>query len=153
MTTANGESTPPPELCNALRAAADRLLSGTPLRSGGKLTILDLAQEAGIKRWLLTHKYRHQLKEKYQAEFAAVGSKSKPVKAAHDEIEQLRSELCDARTKTRDATELARAYALIIDQLAENLADVTAERDALKKAEPQRIERPARVGLHVSRQA
>ncbi|WP_426368613.1 hypothetical protein [Streptomyces sp. E-08] len=51
------EQDPPQELCLKLRAAADRLLAGTPLHSSGKLTILDLAEEAQVKRWLLTHKY------------------------------------------------------------------------------------------------
>ncbi|MBA0049612.1 hypothetical protein E0L36_01415 [Streptomyces sp. AJS327] len=35
------------------------LLAGIPLHFSGKLSILDLAEEAQIKRWLLTHKYLH----------------------------------------------------------------------------------------------
>ncbi|RPF39377.1 hypothetical protein EDD92_9631 [Streptomyces sp. TLI_185] len=34
-----------------------RLLVGTPLRFDGQLTIKSLAQEAGLKRNKLTHKY------------------------------------------------------------------------------------------------
>ncbi len=129
--TLNGEPTPPPELCDALRAAADRLLAGTPLRSDGKLTILGLAKEAGVKRWLLTHKYPLQLKEQYQAEFLNAQRKSKPVQDAEEQIERLRDELSKARKEKRNARELADAYALIIDQLATDLAAITAERDAV----------------------
>jgi len=109
MSGATGEPTPPPQLCDGLRAAADRLLGGTPLRSDGRLTILSLAQEAGVKRWLLTHKYPHQLKAKYQAEFKAAQHKSAPVQAADREIERLRGELSKARDDRRHYEQLTRA--------------------------------------------
>jgi ribonuclease BN (tRNA processing enzyme) len=60
--------------------AADRLLAGTPLHCSGKRTILDLAEEAQIKRWLLTHRYPNKLMAKYQAEFEAARHRSEPVK-------------------------------------------------------------------------
>lgn len=41
----------------AIRDAMTRLVEGKPLRSDGKLTIKSLANEAGVKRWLLTHKF------------------------------------------------------------------------------------------------
>lgn len=37
-----------------IEAAIDRLLAGMPLRSDGKLTIVSLAIEAGLKRHVLT---------------------------------------------------------------------------------------------------
>ena len=128
---AAGEPTPPAELCDRLRAAADRLLAGTPLHSDGKLTILSLAQEAGIKRWLLTHKHPHQLQAKYQAEFKAAQHKPAPVHAADREIERLRGELSKARDDRLHHEQLTRAYALIINQLTEELEATKAERDAL----------------------
>ena len=131
MSGAAGEPTPPAELCDRLRAAADRLLAGTPLHSDGKLTILSLAQEAGIKRWLLTHKHPHQLQAKYQAEFKAAQHKPAPVHAADREIERLRGELSKARDDGRHHEQLTRAYALIINQLTEELEATKAERDAL----------------------
>lgn len=152
MTDPSGEPTPPVDLCDTLRAAADRLLAGTPLRSDGKLTILSLAQEAGIKRWLLTHKYPRQLKEKYHAEFAAAGHKSAPAHAADQQITILRTELRTAREDNRSLTELNRTYAAIINQLAEDLATVTAERDALDIA-PEVTRLPApdqRHGRHAN---
>ncbi len=41
----------------AIKAATNRLIDGSPERSTGALTILQLAAEAGIKRWVLTHKH------------------------------------------------------------------------------------------------
>jgi hypothetical protein len=134
MTGQGGEPTPPADLCSKVRAAADRLLTGTPLRSDGKLTILNLAQEAGIKRWLLTHKYPRQLKDKYQAEFRAAGRKPAPVQAAEHKIDTLRHQLHQARDEKRQLTELNQTYAVIINQLSHDLDTVTAERDALAAA-------------------
>lgn len=45
------------ELRRGIRDAMERLLQGKPIRSDGKLTIKSLAAEAGIKRWILTHKH------------------------------------------------------------------------------------------------
>jgi formylmethanofuran:tetrahydromethanopterin formyltransferase len=42
---------------DAIQAAAGRLLAGAPTRSTGALTVLQLAAEAGVKRWVLTHKH------------------------------------------------------------------------------------------------
>lgn len=41
----------------AIRDAMDRLIAGEPLHSDGKITIKSLAEEAQIKRWLLTHRH------------------------------------------------------------------------------------------------
>ncbi|MER5967501.1 site-specific integrase [Streptomyces sp. NPDC002057] len=44
----------------AITAAIQRLLDGRPTRSTGALTTLQLAVEAGVKRWVLTHKTRRK---------------------------------------------------------------------------------------------
>jgi hypothetical protein len=41
----------------AIRDAMERLIQGKPIRSDGKLTVKSLADEAGVKRWVLTHQY------------------------------------------------------------------------------------------------
>lgn len=130
MNSKMGEPTPPPQLCDALAAAADRLLAGTPLHSDGALTIVGLAREARIKRWLLTHKYPRQLKDKYQAAFAAVGNKPAPVQAAEQDARSLRRDLQRARADIRRLQQLTQTYATIIGQLAEDLADAEAENRA-----------------------
>ena len=42
---------------DAIKAAMDRLLNGAPAASTGALSVLQLAAEAGVKRWVLTHKH------------------------------------------------------------------------------------------------
>ncbi|MGI3198202.1 hypothetical protein ACRJ4W_05335 [Streptomyces sp. GLT-R25] len=123
------EPDPPQELCVKLRTAADRLLAGTPLHSSGKLTILDLAEEAQVKRWLLTHKYPNKLMAKYQAEFKAARHKSEPVKKVEAELDKLREELARVRREKRQLTELVGTYAVMIEQLARERAEALAERD------------------------
>lgn len=127
MNVAAGEPVPPPELCDALGAAADRLLASTPLHSDGALTIVGLAREAGIKRWLLTHKYPYQLKAKYQAMFAAAGNKSAPVRAAEHDVKSLHHDLQRARAANRRLEHLTQTYATIISQLVDELAHAEAE--------------------------
>lgn len=50
---------------HAITAAMQRLLDGRPARSTGALTTLQLAAEAGVKRWVLTHKHV-DLKEEFE---------------------------------------------------------------------------------------
>ncbi len=48
---------PRPDERQVIRDAMDRLLDGKPVRSNGALTVVTLAQEAGVKRHLLTHRH------------------------------------------------------------------------------------------------
>lgn len=41
----------------AILAAADRLLSGKPMRSTGNLSIVQLAKEAKVKYWVVAQKH------------------------------------------------------------------------------------------------
>ncbi|MBF6302901.1 hypothetical protein IU459_36100 [Nocardia amamiensis] len=50
----------------AIHAAMERLLAGTPTNSTGALTVLQLAAEAGVKRWVLTHKHT-DLRDEFQS--------------------------------------------------------------------------------------
>jgi hypothetical protein len=69
-----------------------------------------------------THaQYPHQLQAKHHAEFKAAQHKPAPVHAADREIERLRAEPSKARDDRRHHEQLARAYALIINQLTEEL--------------------------------
>ena len=40
-----------------IRDAMERLIAGKPLHSDGKLTVKSLAEEARVKRWVLTHRH------------------------------------------------------------------------------------------------
>jgi hypothetical protein len=67
----------------AINAAMQRLLDGTPKRSTGGLSILQLAAEAGIKRWVLTHKHT-DLADEFRSQVEALG----PIPAAYSNLEQ-----------------------------------------------------------------
>lgn len=69
-------------------AAIDRLLAGTPLRSNGKLTIVDLAIEADVKRWVLTHKHT-DLKDLFNARLKAVDRQPPAIQQLQDRVAQL----------------------------------------------------------------
>ncbi|WP_369192139.1 hypothetical protein [Streptomyces sp. R08] len=55
-----------------IRAAMDRLLAGTPLRSDGTLTVLTPAAEADVKRHVLTHRHT-DLKDEFYTKVRTQG--------------------------------------------------------------------------------
>lgn len=115
---------------DAIRAAADRLLDGTPLRSTGELTVVQLAAEADVKRWLLTHKHR-DLAEHFQARARLLAGDPPPIAALKKRISELEDD--NARLKAADAERqtLTEFYAHIANELSTELDRVTTERDEL----------------------
>jgi chromosome segregation ATPase len=107
-----------------IEAAMDRLLAGTPLRSGGKLTIVSLAIEADVKRHALTHKHT-DLKDRFYARAKAQASVPASETALHKQIADLRRKLDDMRGE-RDE------YKQAADALARALNLLTHENDALR---------------------
>jgi hypothetical protein len=114
----------------AIQAAADRLLAGTPLRSTGELTIVQLAAEAGVKRWLLTHKHR-DLAEQFQARVRAAGGDPPPVADLKAQISQLTEDNARLRADNAEHKAVTTYYAQIINELSAELEQVTADRDQL----------------------
>jgi hypothetical protein len=57
---------------DAIRAAMGRLLAGEPLHSDGALTVVSLAQEAQVKRHVLTHRHT-DLKDEFYAKVRGQG--------------------------------------------------------------------------------
>jgi chromosome segregation ATPase len=116
------------KLLKDLRAAADRLIAGTALQSSGKLTVSDLAAEAGVKRWVLTHKHP-ELMHAFQAEFKTLGQVPAPVQAALDQVTQLEKDLAKVRQDKRRLKELVDTYAAIITELTDELIQAQQQRD------------------------
>jgi hypothetical protein len=119
---------PDEKLLKDLRAAADRLIAGMALRSSGKLTMSDLAAEAGIKRWVLTHKHP-ELMHAFQVEFKTLGQVSAPVQAALDRAIQLEKDLIKIRQDKRRLKELVDTYAAVIIELTDELIEAQQQRD------------------------
>ena len=107
---------------DAIIAAMERLLAGTPLHSSGNLDILSLAEEAGLKRNKLTHKHT-DLKD---AERRARERMTDREAQLHNEITQLKAridELREERDHYRTANEV---FARALDAL-------TIENDNLRR--------------------
>jgi hypothetical protein len=81
-----------------IQAAMGRLLDGTPLRPDGKLTIVSLAAEAGVKRYVLTHKHT-DLKDLFYARIKAQQSVPASEIALREQNDQLRRKLDDVRAE------------------------------------------------------
>jgi hypothetical protein len=107
-----------------INAAMQRLLDGTPKRSTGALSILQLAAEAGIKRWMLTHKHT-DLADEFRSRVEALG----PIPAAYSRLEQQAREAQEANQELRAQNTQLRAqviaYARIIHELHTALANET----------------------------
>ncbi len=108
----------------AIVAAMDRLLAGTPLRSTGRLSVSQLAVEAGVKRWHLTHQHL-DLKELFQARVNAQGGTPGAFAKELSEHEVLKKKYADLRQHCADLEERLRVYATAINLLAlENAAGI-----------------------------
>ncbi|WP_054811808.1 hypothetical protein [Nocardia arizonensis] len=108
-----------------IRAAIDRLLAGTPLRSDGALTVVALAAEADVKRHVLTHRHT-DLKDEFYARVRAQGHTPASEQQLRDELESTRHKLADARKKIQELEQSVEAFARIVNVL-------TVENDRLTK--------------------
>jgi len=104
----------------AILAAMQRLLDGMPQRSTGALTVLQLAAEAGVKRWVLTHKHP-DLKDEFERRRAQANR----VPAAYQSLAAQATDLQQSNARLRDDNSELRqrvnAYAQAIYQLNERL--------------------------------
>ena len=106
---------------DAIKAAMDRLLNGTPAVSTGALSVLQLAAEAGVKRWVLTHKHPD-----LKAEFERRRTASNGVPAAFQNLHARVTDLEDACRRLRagkaELSERVQVYAQVIHELTTELS-------------------------------
>jgi hypothetical protein len=98
-------------------AAMDRLIAGKPLRSTGRLNVSQLAIEAGVPRWHLTHQHV-DLKEMFQARVRSEGTTPAPFRgaaAAFDDLQQTHRAL---QARCAELEEKIKLYANVIQMLA-----------------------------------
>jgi len=108
------------EIC----AAMDRLLTGRPLHTPGALTIVGLAQEANVKRHVLTHRHT-DLKDEFNARVRAQRHVSPQLAAAHDRNDLLQRRLDAALEDNRRLSDqvhaaLARQLNLTVSEAEEH---------------------------------
>jgi hypothetical protein len=114
---------------DAIQAAIARLLAGTPTRSTGALTVLQLATEAGVKRWVLTHKHP-DLREAFEEQRQAANG----VPAAYQHLQGRIADLEAANQRLRDENaglaERVDTYAQVIRELITTIEALHAQPQA-----------------------
>lgn len=99
-----------------IRAAMDRLLAGTPLRSDGALTVVSLAVEADVKRHLLTHRHT-DLKDEFYARVRAQGRVPASEQEIRDELKATQQKLAEVREENRQLKASVDAFARVVNVL------------------------------------
>ena len=101
----------------AIRDAMDRLLSGNPIRSDGKLTVKSLAVEAGVKRYRLTHVHT-DLQDEFRARVRGQGGMSDAMRALRNRIAELEENRAEDRSERRQAVADRKRLARVVRLLA-----------------------------------
>jgi hypothetical protein len=94
-------------------AAIDWLLDGQPLRSTGRLSVSQLAIEAGVARWRLTHQHL-DLKEEFQVRVRNVGATPKPFQHTATELAELKQAHRNLQAYTAELEDKVKIYANVI---------------------------------------
>ncbi|MGV1005142.1 MAG: hypothetical protein ACOYEV_10365 [Candidatus Nanopelagicales bacterium] len=100
-----------------IRDAMDRILAGAPLNSDGKFTIKSLAAEAGVKRWLLTHKHT-DLQDEFRAKAANQDDTPLAVQAAHADIQALQARIAQLSAALAIERETVKRLERVVNVLA-----------------------------------
>lgn len=114
----------------AIRDAMDRLIAGKALHSDGKLTVKALAEEARVKRWLLTHRHT-DLQDEFRARIANT-SVEPPV------IRALQEERAKAAKNVKALTADVTALTATIHQLERIIQVLALENHELRSPDPRR---------------
>ncbi|WBM80177.1 hypothetical protein KIV56_00890 [Cryobacterium breve] len=108
-----------------IRAAMERLLAGDPIRSDGALTIVSLAEEAGLKRHYLTHKHT-DLRDEFYARVRAQGKVPESEVKLRQQLKGVEARLEAARRQLQVATQERDALLRLNNLLATENRQLTA---------------------------
>lgn len=100
-----------------IRDATTRLIEGKPLRSDGKLTIKSLANEAGVKRWLLTHKFT-DLQDEFKARVETTGREPAMVVKLREQLKERDETIVRLRAEIRELCNDRQQLERVINVLA-----------------------------------
>jgi chromosome segregation ATPase len=119
----------------AINDAIERMITGTPVRSTGALTVLQLANEAGVKRWVLTHKHP-DLKEEFEQRRAAANGIPAAFQSVHARSVDLETANRQLRETNAALNERVEVYAQVITELSTRV-----ERLQLELTRPDNVRR------------
>lgn len=111
---------------DAIQAATRRLLAGTPTQSNGALTVLQLAAEAGVKRWVLTHKHP-DLRKAFEDQRRAANGIPPAFQHLHGRIADLEAANRRLRADNTELTERVDTYAQVIRELSTEIDALRAQ--------------------------
>ncbi|MGH3533186.1 MAG: hypothetical protein ACRDR6_16795 [Pseudonocardiaceae bacterium] len=112
---------------SALRAAADRLLAGTPLRStSGKLTVSKLISESGQRRDVVYADYR-DLVEEFQARVKARDSTPEATRGLAEENAGLADKIAKVKADLEEQRAAGAALRRIVAELSLELQQARDE--------------------------
>lgn len=131
----NTSSSPTDAERRVIRDAMDRLLDGKPIRSDGKLTVKSLSEEAGVKRWLLTHKHT-DLQDEFRARVEAHGQVPAAQQALADENDRLRARVDELSAQLAEAQAEAQQLARVVQVLTLQNEELRASGGAENKVRP-----------------
>lgn len=99
-----------------IRAAMDRLLAGTPLRSNGALTVLSLAVEADVKRHVLTHRHT-DLKDEFYAKVKAQSHVPDSERKLREELRRTKDRLAKVIQENKRQQAVIEMFARVVNVL------------------------------------
>ena len=97
--------------------AADRLLAGTPARSTGNLSVVQLAVEADVKYWVVAQKHT-DLRDHFQQLAVHARRTAAAIRDDHDPYTQLQRDHATLKQHCAGLEQLLQNYARIINELA-----------------------------------
>ncbi|WP_435217141.1 hypothetical protein [Streptomyces sp. bgisy034] len=116
----------------AIITAMNRLFAGKPQRSSGRLNISQLAIEANVKRWHLTHQHL-DLKDLFQAHVAQDETQRATHTQATDALAELQRKHAELQAHCRFLEARLHTYATALNLLAlENAAICGQDAEATK---------------------
>lgn len=102
----------------AILAAADRLLTGTPDRSTGNLSVVQLAIEADIKYWVVAQKHT-DLRDHFKQLAAHTQQTASGVRdPSRDPFARLQREHQELKEHCARLEDLVQSYAVVINELS-----------------------------------
>lgn len=117
-------------LRQSIRDAMTRLIEGKPLRSDGKLTVKSLAEEAGVKRWILTHKYT-DLQEEFKARLEGLGREPQVVLKLRGQLTERDEVIIRLRSEIRELSNDRQQLERVVNVLALELQNGRNERSKI----------------------
>ncbi|MDD4866230.1 MAG: hypothetical protein PHQ28_03625 [Mycobacterium sp.] len=101
-----------------IRDAMDRLIAGAALHSDGKLTIKSLAEEAQVKRWVLTHRHT-DLQDEFRVRIAdTTGNHPPALRKLYDAHVEATEKIQELRVKVAELKATLRQFERVVQVLA-----------------------------------